>query len=734
MAMLTHAALHIIFIARGYFFDTLFTRLQDQSALVATLTMPFLSDTLRTVFLTTPRSLINPNTASPLRLPLEIALLVGLVIVLVLLRRWQRPFGWFEQRIRRFAGWFTGGAALLVVLFAVYGYIIRPQIVTLEVLPEAPGCLTLGQLRQPSATCLRLQGYIGAPIVAPKNPDAITYLWESLPKRLREPKLSAIASIQLTQPVDVRDYTANGFLLDTMQAGETADLLGKNKDQTALLIRNARGVTGWIPANQINLSLDTTQLPVQPERIIARVVNPRWATSLSPGNPGEAEKFGIYQSNFVRVGWYLSPLGVLLAIIGFSLWWWRGMNRASWPFLLIGLVTSFFFIRGAYGTSEQTYIYILRRYVPQVYPVFCLGIAFALVALARGTINNGRTTSGERRATGSGYLSVLVGRWPLITAVVLTLGLTGFLVGTNIKLYRHVEYGGAIDKIEAFAKRFQRNDVLLFRGGAATWSAYRDLPDNIVTPLVYSFGLDALTVKSQQPGNYAAPLARYIKHWQDNGRDVYLVLGASGSLAFPGMQLEKVSDFTLTLDEFEQLTDQKPTNPSVYSLDYTVYRIQPGDTTSTPQELTPTDYAAQVRGFYRPEQLDDTEISWTNGDAVLRLPWPKNGQPLTITLKLAPGKRPDQLGPAQVRVSARSEENFWVENPDASPFQEVANLPLADGLNDYTVTIDPSTLPTPATGTFLLRIENDAWVPAQLDTGSNDQRPVGVQFAGAQLR
>ncbi|HMP43204.1 MAG TPA: hypothetical protein PKA05_22705, partial [Roseiflexaceae bacterium] len=46
-AMLLHAALHAILIARAYLFDTLFARLQDY-ALTALLAMPFLTPTLRT--------------------------------------------------------------------------------------------------------------------------------------------------------------------------------------------------------------------------------------------------------------------------------------------------------------------------------------------------------------------------------------------------------------------------------------------------------------------------------------------------------------------------------------------------------------------------------------------------------------------------------------------------------------------------------------------------------------
>src|SRR5207253_6615292 len=97
-------------------------------------------------------------------------------------------------------------------------------------------------------------------------------------------------------------------------------------------------------------------------------------TSFSPGNPGEAEKIGIAQANMVRLGWYLSPLGVVLGVLGFALWWWHGLTRGSWLFLAVSLISAIFFLRLAYGTTDLTYIYILRRYMPVVYPAWSLSM------------------------------------------------------------------------------------------------------------------------------------------------------------------------------------------------------------------------------------------------------------------------------------------------------------------------------------------------------------------------
>ncbi len=596
-ALLLHAAVHIIFIARAYFLDTLFARLQDQSILVAALVLPFLTDTLRRVYVTTSRSVFK----QPFRLLIELALVQVFLVVSARLRRDGRLLAWFEGLLARQRGLALKGIALVIVLAMAYAYFVRPGILGSATLAALPGCLAPAQLSGPVGACRDLQGYVGAPIKLPEG-----------------------------RPV----YT----------------------------------------------------IPL---------------------------------ANFVRFGWYLSPLGVMLGVAGLALWLWRGLNRASWLFLALGLAMTFFFVRQSYGTDEQTYIYILRRFVPLVYPAFCLGMAYALVALAGW----GRAKEASGRAS-------LV---PRLAAGVCTLALVSFLALTNRTIYRHVEYAGALDQLAQIAGRFGPGDVLLFRGGDHIYGAARDRPDLIVTPLKFAFGLDAFTIKSREPGNYAPQLARYVERWRAQGRQVYLVLGASGAVGLPGFRLEPAGRIGLDLQEFEQLTNQKPLNTHALRADYAVYRLVPGAAAQAPASLTVGEYAAQVRGFYPVEQSE--AMAWTDGDALLRLPWPQDGRPLTLTLRLAGGPRPASLGPAQVTVMIRPEPSFHVDDPAAPPFVELARLTLREEPAGYTVTLDPRALAAPPTGTFLLRLAGNAWVPAASDIvpPSNDRRGLGVQFGGVDV-
>jgi hypothetical protein len=629
-AMLLHAALHIVFISRAYFLDTLYARLQDKSAIVANIAYLLWTPALRQQFLDIPRA---APLRSPLRLWAEIGLVAVLVVGFVVLRRAGRPQRWLEGVVLRYRRGLAAVCALAVVLLGVYGYLIRPQILTGATLAAAPGCLAPAQLRAPSGACLALQGYIGAPIENPEHPNQVAYLLGTLPKWLRGQELQ-----------------------------------------------------------------------------------PPSATSFSFGNPGESEKIGIAQANLVRVGWYLSPLGVILGIAGFALWCWRGMNRASWLFLAASLVSTIFFVRLAYGTSDLTYIYILRRYVPLTYPAFSLGMAYAIVALAR------RWTNDQRPTTKGRHLASLVVR---LSSFVVALALLGFFVATNRQLYAHVEYQGAVDQLAAIAGRFGPDDVLLFRGEA------RDTPDLVATPLKYGFGLNTFAIRSPDPGQYAGDLANYVLRCQAQGRQVYLVLGANGAVALPGLRPEPVAPLSLHLPEFQQLRDQKPSGTQEFAFDFRVYRLAPADPAApaAPATVAVDDFTAQLRGFYRPEQIGGAAIAWTNGDALLRLPWPRAGDSSTLTINLAPGAtRPAALGPARACLAYLPEQSFALTN---APFLGEQCFELGAGMRGSQLAIDTAGLPAPKTGTLLLRITSPRWVPAAADPAQHDQRELGVQFGGA---
>jgi hypothetical protein len=314
----------------------------------------------------------------------------------------------------------------------------------------------------------------------------------------------------------------------------------------------------------------------------------------------------------------------------------------------------------------------------------------------------------------------------VVAAAALGLALIGFLAVTDRGIYRHVEYGGALAQIESIAARFGPRDVLLLHSGS------RDEPDLVATPLRFAFGVDAFTIKSSQPERYAPQIARYIRRWQEQGRTVYMIFGASGGFGLPGLRYVPDGRIALQhLEEFEQLTDQKPNNVQDFNLDFALYRMEADDTTApaAPEAIAVDNYAAQLRGFYRPEQISGVDLAWTKGDALLRLPWPRDGGPRKVVIRLAGGVRPASVGPGRACLE------FWpAADVGFEPPPTVAGglgcLDLSPQMAEYTLTIDPRAYPRQSASALLLRIRSDTWMPAKADPALVDQRALGVQFGG----
>jgi hypothetical protein len=880
--MLLHAGLQIVFLARAYFFDTLFARLQD-FALTAALALPFLTPTLRQVYLLRPCSRLTmqpcppiagmpPTADAPLnwaRIGAELFVAVLIIIALIAVRR-LNLIARLMALLARLSRPLRLIAAVAVIVPGGYTYLIRPQILSPATIAALPVCLTPAQLTSPQGACLTLQGYVGAPIATPAYVDPLVgwldHLISIARGRSTPPREACIALRRETLPPSANGRTMPEVLRDG-------------------LIREA---------------------DVAPEILATLRACDRYVLR---------DLFGVAQANLVRLGWYLSPLGIALALAGLALMVYR-INATSWLFLVIAAVASVVFLRLTYGTSDQHYIYIMRRYVPHVYPAFAIGIAYAIVRLTpdlrlfadmlrsitrkahrntstglqqrpimfnvqgstafnvqrstfkvppstpdaqsstcnlqrptfnvprstfnvqpstsnvqpstfhaqpstpnvprstsnlprptpnvqrstfhaqrstpnaqrstfnvqrstfnaqRPTLNAQRSTPNVQRSTFNVQRSTFHARRPTPDAqrptfnvqrstfhaqrptfnvqrstfharrptpniqrstfnlrVLLTLALVLFLIVTGRPIYRHTEYAGAITQIGAMAAQLEPGAIVLMRGGAPSYAQARDIPDLLATPLTFGFGVDAFALKSRDPGRYAPQLSRYIRHWHEQGRPVYLAISASGALTLPGWRLEPVGRFLLDLPEYEQPTDHKPSAVQRFTLDFALYRLTPGAAAETPPVILPDDYAYQVRGVYRAERINDRLIAWTDGDALFRLPAPKD-EPLSISVTLASGARPTALT-GETCLALAAEPGFSVEEAEQAVFTTPVCVTPGTEPTTVTLAVDPRQMPSSPTGHLLLRVRSPAFIPARDDPASHDPRRLGVQIVGLGVR
>jgi hypothetical protein len=778
--MLLHAGLQIVFLARAYFFDTLFARLQD-FALTAALALPFLTPTLRQVYLLRPCSRLTmqpcppiagmpPTADAPLnwaRIGAELLVAILIIIALIAVRR-LNLIARLMALLARLSRPLRLIAAVVVIVLGGYMYLIRPQILSPATIAALPACLTPAQLTSPQGACLTLQGYVGAPIATPAYVDPLAgwvdHLISIARGRSTPPREACIALRRETLPPSADGRTMPEVLRDG-------------------LIREA---------------------DVAPETLATLRACDRYVLR---------DLFGVAQANLVRLGWYLSPLGIALALAGLALMVYR-INSTSWLFLVIAAVASVVFLRLTYGASDQHYIYIMRRYVPHVYPAFAIGIAYAIAHLTPdlrlfadmlrsitrkahrnastglqrpttfnvqgsrfkvppstpdaqpstsnlqpSTFNLQPPTPNPQPSTFNPQPSIpnlqpsnvqpstfnpqpstpnLQPSTPNLQPptfnlrVLLTLALVLFLVVTGRPIYRHTEYAGAITQIGAMAAQLDPGAIVLMRGGAPSYAQARDIPDLLATPLTFGFGVDAFALKSRDPGRYAPQLARYIRRWHDQGRPVYLAVSASGALTLPGWRLEPVGRFLLDLPEYEQPTDHKPSAVQRFTLDFALYRLTPGAAAETPPVILPDDYAYQVRGVYRAERINDRLIAWTDGDALFRLPAPKD-EPLSISVTLASGARPT-TSTGETCLAVAAEPDFSIEAAEQAVFTTPVCVTPGTEPTTVTLAIDPRQMPSSPTGHLLLRVRSPAFIPARDDPASHDPRRLGVQIVGLGVR
>lgn len=593
LVFLIHAGLHTLLIARAYFFDTTYHALQH-SAITVHLSLPFLNPELRSGFSARAGAVYTDRS----RLAVELAIVVGGCLALAAAWRWPDVLRAVERAVIGRRKLLLGTWVLSLGLLAAYAYLVRPGILTYDV------------LRRPfqAENWLRLQGYIGAPIAVPS---------------------------------------------------------GYKKETLALAL-----------------------------------------------------------ANMVRLGWYLSPLGIMLAVIGGLHLWWK-IDRRTWLLVVTATMYAIFYIRSLYGTGQQTYIYILRRYVPLVYPALLLSIAYVLVLLW-----------GARKPGWPPPKGLLhTARWA--TSALLVVGLLLFFVVTGRSVYAHTEYAGALAQIEGLSHQIGEHDIVLVRGGGANSLAVRDTPELVVAPLTYVYGRNALPVKGSFPGKYPAAFGEQITRWRGEGRRVYLLLAASGGdLLFPGYAPRPIGLWTLALREFQQLRDQKPKLAYTNGITFQLYELVPEGEVAMADTLMPDDTAAQVSGFYPAEAGAEGEPrgAWTNGLAVLRLPAGREAQ--TLTLHVSGGARPSTLPATRLCVDVAPEPGVYPEGGVAEtlPWRELqcGEVGAAEQRLDVALPAQQGER------ALLVRLRSETWVPASTTPNpgtlsSSDRRSLGVRFIGATL-
>lgn len=274
-------------------------------------------------------------------------------------------------------------------------------------------------------------------------------------------------------------------------------------------------------------------------------VRPAWGEPLIYVNPWDnitVEQWN--HENLVRLGWYLSPLGMGLAALGMGRLIWR-LERKTWAFVLLGGLFTLLYVWNIRSNGVQ--VYAMRRYVPVVAP-FLLSTAVLFI----------------------GWVGQAADRWRQGGAVFLT---AVWLVALGLSargFVAQVDYPGLIEETAHIAGQLPPGSVLLFNQANDI-----GIGDHLGVPLTLIHGHHAFVLFHLD----ALDEARFreaIAGWQAAGRAVYWV-DIPGGQAWPlgDVPLAYRFAYSIPIRNLEGSFTHKPTAVFTAVWPSDVYEIQP---------------------------------------------------------------------------------------------------------------------------------------------------------------
>jgi len=394
--------------------------------------------------------------------------------------------------------------------------------------------------------------------------------------------------------------------------------------------------------------------------------------------------------SLVRVGWFVTPLGLALGVLGLAAVIREWRPRYLFP-VTTSLVLSTFYLYKLRIWND--YFFAWRRFVPVLLP-FLLGFAAFLLwrMAARG---------GVRR----------------MAAAVLAAGLLALFLKDTAAIARHVEWRNSVRFVADVARRFGPEDVVIFEQPGSLHL--------LSLPLWAVHGVNVLELARYDPDRECPEcLQRLVRAWRGRYRNIYFVHTYRTNLC--GLFLERVpgADYQFATLEWERTYRAFPRRAVGQGLSFTLRRVVLPEELSVPP-LPDVDIGASdevlVSGFFDKEGVGDRTYRWTGPCASVYLPGARPAAEVVITASA--DKRPEGR-PALVRVS-------------------LSGAPLGDFVaeprwQDYALSL-PAELPS---GPPVLRLDvldpvtlrPSTWRPENVLPGSTDTRDLGIMVDRVGIR
>jgi len=398
------------------------------------------------------------------------------------------------------------------------------------------------------------------------------------------------------------------------------------------------------------------------------------------------------EENLVRLGWYVTPLGLLLALGGLAAMILKASDEGVMFFLGVAMLYGFVFLHSA--LVNPIHIYWVRRYVTVVIPSIMLFISYALFQIPNIQY---RISTSLR-----GPLSVFLG-----------LALVALSLHASLTLAGQMTYQGAVWQISRLAEQLGDRAAVILESAL--------IGDPLALPLTYLYDKDSFVLQGQSPNN--AQFFDLVERWRDRGREVFYV-------AHDGLTRVRSDDYvfspvgeaSLDIPLPETSFDHLPQGMVRHSYDLEVYEIEPAWKREGPiypfaLDVGRFDYGYLISGFHARESSGGGWYRWTEKTAEILLPWVPEGRSLLLSLAVG-SPRPDGVEPARVILYLNE--------------RLLDTFDLGNEFKTHTIIVPPDLITDhQAKTTALLRLETNPWIPAE--AGLGDARELGIVLDRVEL-
>ena len=347
--------------------------------------------------------------------------------------------------------------------------------------------------------------------------------------------------------------------------------------------------------------------------------------------------------NLVRLGWYLSPLGLCLALLGAILALRQVVLRGQIrPLPLLLLLAAFLLFYGYKSRAFPDNYWVIRRYAEVAIPAILILAGLAMQRLYRMAAVHPRlgSRSAPRRfllqACGLGVLAAMVATqtaaaWPF---------------------FRQGELGGSWTQMAALASQTKEADVILFEHGRAQ--------EFFLGPLRNLFGQTVLPLAHRKPD--PASFERVVGEFLAEKRRVFIISSEEWtSLNSSRYFFEPRERFRFTSDLVERTFERLPETMQGVHYSLQIYEVKPrpqGGAKPYQALISHSNFGYASEGFHQSEfGAGGNAYRWSQGDASVELSEIDDSYPAVLIARLA---RPDMgaatESPVRIRLNGEDLE------------------------------------------------------------------------------